>query len=402
MEGQKVAMFGCWGDNFVRGSIGTAMDDVLKTIVNDKQDHIIIAGDNYYAEKRRGMDEKVTKIIHIDAIDEIIKKLPDVPIDIITGNHEMDETDSKKIQYESSTPFQATTNCEIVKLELSSIDAVNKVRSNQINVRIKKMGGLSENTNSIQPPVSMIGNDCYLFIDSSMYEYSPEEMGCYTHVYGEWDLNQAEMIRELLQTVPITETSRIFFVAHHPLLVFRYKPASFGIKPKKESAPTNINHRLISFLHKVVMENSLNNHKLHYLCADFHLYQHQRVIIGGAFEIDVHIVGTGGADPDDYFDPTKHSIKLLQKSEPNATFTVDGELSLDTTEDQHMDKLGNISVMANCLTSIKQFGYLQITDVLEFKPVENRLAASNGGRKTKRKRKYNRKSLRPLILKKRR
>jgi hypothetical protein len=412
----NVAMFGCWGDTFVRSSDAIAMDVVLDLIKADSPHHLIIAGDNYYAEKRKNEADKVTKIIHVDTIKQILGKLPDVPIDIITGNHEMDETDPDKIVYESFDPikpFVPTTNCEIVKLEMMAIDELNQTRANPIHIRIDKRGGFSGVNDSIRPPVSIIGRDCYIFVDSSMYEYTPAQMSCYKKVFGDdLDTNtypyvQSDMIRHYLSTIERDPSMRIFFVAHHPLLVFRYKPASSGKKSKKESAPTNINHHLISFLFKVIMENGLNQYKLHYLCADFHLYQHQTVILDGRIEIDVHIVGTGGADQDEFFDIRKesHTIELLQESEPNATFIVDRELSLDTTD--HMtaqkDMNGtiltdpNIPVKATCLSNDKSFGYLQITDKLLFKPVG--MSAAEGGRKTKRRRK---RKLRTLVFKKRR
>jgi hypothetical protein len=304
---------------------------------------------------------------------------------------------------------------------MMAIDELNQSRANPIHIRIDKRGGFSGVNDSIRPPVSIIGEDCYIFVDSSMYEYTPAQMSCYKKVFGDdLDTNaypyiQSDMIRHYLSTIERRPSMRIFFVAHHPLLVFRYKPASAsGKKSKKESAPTNINHHLISFLFKVIIDNGLNEYKLHYLCADFHLYQHQTVILGGGIEIDVHIVGTGGADQDDFFDIRKesHTVELLRASEPDATFIVDRELSLDTTA--HMttqkDMNGttltdpNISVKATCLSNDKSFGYLQITDTLIFKPV-GMPGASEGGRKTKRRRKRKlktRRKLRTLVFKKRR
>ncbi len=121
------------------------------------------------------------------------------------------------------------------------------------------------------------------------------------------------------------------------------------------------------------MHNNLKDKALHYLCADFHVYQHQ-LIDFMEFKLDVHIVGTGGADKDDYFDPAKHSIELLKAGAPGVTFISDDTLSL---------KISNPPLIATCLNSKKEFGYLKITEYgLNFQSIETK-----GGRKTKRRRK---------------
>jgi hypothetical protein len=378
----EVAMFGCWGDMLVGST--PMMQQVLSSI-KQSTTNLIIAGDNYYADKRN----KKRKIINTETIKTILLMLPDIPIDIITGNHEMDVSDLEKVVFDPiiSNP----TKCEIIKAEMEIIDELNATRTNKIDIRVQRENGLSETNVSIQPPIRMIGDDCYIFIDSSMFEYSNvEEMECYKDMFGmvgspnDYRQRQLIVLADLLRRTSslFEDNTRIFFVAHHPLLIFRYKPAS---DTKPESAPTNINLALINFLRTLILTNNLNTRPLHYLCADFHVYQHQRLNFE-TFILDVHIVGTGGADPDDFFDLTKHPIELLKAGSTSTQFTVnDGFVSLEIQDPP---------LIATCLESKKEFGYLKITKDIEFIYIEKR-----GGRKTRRKKRSNSRS---LIFKKRR
>jgi hypothetical protein len=374
-EKEEVAMFGCWGDEHNNG--GIPMKRVLSTIQSTKIPHLIIAGDNYYVEKRErmidgAMDKK--KIFDVSIVRDIFKSLPDIDIDILNGNHETDPTDMyTDVDGELTI---VPDKCNVLKTELQLIQELNDTRTHPIHLRMLTL------KDSL---CRIINDDCYLFIDSSMFEYRNEgEMTCYYEILGPGDNIisyrnlQLDYILSSLNELK-SDFNRVFLVAHHPICTFRYKPSSEFPKPKKESGETNVNIELIQFLHELITKGRLNDHPIHYLCADFHVYQHQTITLNG-IPIDVHIVGTGGAEQDDFFTLDK-DINLLSKSlSKNVPTDPDANVMISN---------GNfvITVPSLQFTAIqvpeenrKEYGYLSITDTIQFISVPLR-----GGKRTKKK-----------------
>jgi hypothetical protein len=234
----------------------------------------------------------------------------------------------------------------------------------------------------------VINDDCYVFIDSSMFEYKQdEEFKCYDEIFENDRDGQPpkpyyieKQLHEILTSYEHIPAygGRVFFVAHHPMCIFR---------SKKDRAETSVNADLIRFVSTLM--DRIHSTTYHYLCADFHLYQHQHVTIDGK-AIDVHIVGTGGTDLDAAFksdmrmDWLQASLETLGTNQSGATVTTqDGTLTID------VPTLGFTAITRDT-DSIESYGYLDITSGLNFVSVH---IPGSGGKRTKHKKRIQKRSL---------
>ena len=376
MESKQVFMFGCWGDYNNRE--GRPMESVLRSIPT-QHSHLILAGDNYYIQKikdkvKKGGAKPPTKMFDETMIRRILSRLPDIDIDIVAGNHEMDNI----------SMLNNPDNCAVFKSELGIIHELNARRIHPILPRVSKVGSIPLNP---APLCSVMNDDCYVFIDSSMFEYNQDEQfQCYDEIFenDRGDIPPKpfyieKQLRDILTSYEsVTYRGRVFFVAHHPMCIFR---------SKKDKAETNVNADLIRFVSRLM--DRIAGTTYHYLCADFHLYQHQHATIAGK-DIDVHIVGTGGTELDAAFksdmnmDWLQSSLNTLEEEyQSGATVTnQDGTLTVD------VPALG-FTATTRDTDSIESYGYLDVT-TLRFVPVH---IPGSGGKRTQRKKRIQKRSL---------
>jgi len=355
-----VAMVGCWG-NINTNYGGKPMMAVMSEIGSRSDISCLqIAGDNYYVKNMIELKDGIEKVKHhlrVSEIENVMKALPtNMPVDMVLGNHEMEP---KKIIVKDKKVKDPDSLCLIAEQEIEVIDRVNATRDNKIVLH--KLGDNS---------VKYMHGDCYIYLDTTIL-IPTIKTDCYEKLFSKKNRNTIikTQFDEICSHITTNKYKRTFFIGHHP-------PVTFRNKHEKGTVETTINHLLIKFMTNIVLEKKLPD--VHYLCADFHIYQHIRMKSHGV-DFNVHIVGTGGARLDNGLIPGRIDNKLIALLE-DSIHTFDG-----ATVERKGDLVSIISkdLSFTLVKTLVTYGYLCIGDTIQFKRV------LMGGR-TRRKRRYKR------------
>jgi len=345
----KFIQFGCWNQKFCGDNgnpVSLVAAKVKEAISSDQQiKYLIVSGDNYYPiknkvinlnenpEEREIEDLKIEpKIINKKLLESGFNCLPDIPIYLLWGNHDLDNNnalriyntvigetpDVKKIEMlTNQSQLTAPRNCEILQSELEYLSTKSniKVPDPRINLVTTRY---DESTNTI-----------VLMIDTTMYDITDKDKNnnliCYKQYYANSNLTvttlismQEAQIDEIIRDtiIPNQLIKNIIIVGHHPLLYIKNKKGKdkiedlskmFGMLYNKINVPLKSSGRIVDYF---------------YLCSDYHNYQKGRVeIVGSAGNmlINQYIVGTGGTKLDDpLVDNSPRAIELKPKGNPTA------------------------------------------------------------------------------------
>ena len=378
-KSNTLAFFGCWGD---KGNKTSQCNPVTNHIKDTDYSAVIIAGDNYYVDKRKVNGDKY-KYFNVEEVENIFNCLPiDKPIYMLTGNHEYDVLKKKKSIFNGKdfNDENQFDECAVLKEELNQVGRRQLQPATQIYFDTIKFNN------------HMIKNGVlFLFIDSTMYEYNPtDSLKCYDVLLGEDSSNllelrqrQQEILHRVVQ-MTTDEYKSIVMCAHHPLIIFRKKTK----KEKITREPIKFNKPLLDLVRVL----GTGTDKITYLCADFHVYQHCLITLPELI-IDHHVVGTGGTELDELLTVDEIQTTEIPEQESPAQEPEIGEhiQALDT--EKSMVLLDGINVQL--LGGIVSDGLLEVT--IDDSDVECNfisLSSPNGGRKSRRKRKRARRTRR--------
>ena len=294
----KFIHFGCWNNgecNIETGTNGLSM--TMKKInqylgLHRDINFMTIAGDNYYPEKIKLEPTKKIKKMNIKNLISGINCLPkEIQKYVLLGNHEYDsiiDDNGEEIKCISlmtqQNLFTKMTNTMFFN------DIIHLIHNNTL--------------------IIMIDTTIYEFLQNEKYQTKKPNELCYDKVFiGKTfdELNsiatyQKEKVREII--LSNSSINNIILIGHHPI---------FSVKKQKENKISKPDHTIYKSDHtiykKEVLPGLVDLYKhindiiigknIYHLCADTHLYQTGTIKINN-LTIHQYIIGTGGADPDDY------------------------------------------------------------------------------------------------------
>jgi len=304
---QSFLHFGCWNNRNEKDGedMDSVMNEIEKYINNDKiltPEFIVIAGDNYYPDKKTDEKGNKTKIIYTEKLKNGFEKLPkDIEIHMILGNHDLETNMGKPKLFvkDSKEEEKKEENCFILKNEQEIIEKiVNENPPGNIHLNLFHHKMLNHGT-------------LLLMIDTSMYTLENEAtdyLQCYNKFLSGLEIKDIDDLKNeqenfILETIKENKNNinHIIIVGHHPII---------GVKSKKEKNKKKGGDNTIEVLDDIpnfldVLEKIQivkPDAKYYYLCADLHLYQHGKITItnnANNMTIQQYIVGTGGTKLDD-------------------------------------------------------------------------------------------------------
>ena len=288
---------GCWNN-------GSCLDNenaFYYVITHMKQlipppEFIIIAGDNYYPEKKdmEDSDQQKHYVINERNLRSGFECLPaNIKTYIIYGNHDLDTNTDKKIYFKNN---EQADSCEIMKLEKESIQQ--SIVENK-KIELNSFFGIdneNNNTSIIMFDTNLFDNetrpDCYLDANATTLEalYNKQMLEIQQFVEGNNEFHNQP-------------NHNVILIGHYPIVSMK--------KKKKINQPTTIFPKMLQFFVDIKSMYQGKNPKFTYLCADTHLYQKGRIKIKKKrtdeitdeiiiMEFDQYIVGTGGAKLDTF------------------------------------------------------------------------------------------------------
>ena len=96
---KKFVHFGCWNNLNKKSCLESVMTTLNEYLHNNVVEFLIVAGDNYYPHKDEQRIDGVkvkTKIIYTELLLRGFHLLPNIPIYMILGNHDLETTKKKK------------------------------------------------------------------------------------------------------------------------------------------------------------------------------------------------------------------------------------------------------------------------------------------------------------------
>lgn len=284
-------IIGCWNNIKFHTELYLVIDKIKKSSQITFNNELTILGDNYYAQKEKkekkeetekeGKKEKTEKegkkeIVNITDMDEGFNKISEnIDFDkyIIMGNH-----DVKKYEKEQ---------CTI------------------LSKQYKYLG-----FNVVFPfSKRVVGKNIFLYIDTTVYDTGIYE--CYYDVIRKDQTTIAtEQIELLEKTINEAEmNTHIFIYGHQPLIFYKIK----NDKTKPECID-----ELLTVFHKKSSDIKLNKLTIHYICADYHVYEYGTIYINDIL-IKQHIYGTGGTELDTIYEEIPYHPMYLIKTEKSET-----------------------------------------------------------------------------------
>ena len=292
----KFIHFGCWNKGECNketnlNPLSIVMSDLNKKV--KEVEFIIVAGDNYYKEKKEETEKK--KATPIDENETANLKsgfecLPKtVPVYILYGNHDViNKTD---------------VGCSILTSQITFVEKFLLEKSNLILFEDVNIKQIDKNTTII-----MFDSSLYTLPDQanepSLSLCTFINKSCYNKLFQQFKEKETKNLQDLCtyQTNKIVaefsknqNNQNIIFVAHHPLVC---------TKPTKNNCYAENLIKLFKDNIGPVYETIKGTKpKIYYLCADYHVYQKMDINIQldphTVLPITQYTVGTGGADLDD-------------------------------------------------------------------------------------------------------
>jgi hypothetical protein len=367
---EKFIHFGCWNKGYCdinqtvnQSSLTQVMKKLNEISINPvtKPDFILVAGDNYYPEKKNQKGIGKVKRLYVENLESGFDCLPkNIESNVILGNHDLETN----VYLESDILTNNPNDCNIIDTEINFSD-------NNPNIKLKLF-----NSKIISNTKTLI-----LMIDSTIYHAdSNDYLECYKKILKKTieisDISANSLTIEDIKNLQkkyveykidecIQTVKNVVIVAHHPITCYKYKQIVKEIKkdelpiqlPQQENhvKDTSIVHEDIQInptvninataeeevveeiKHKIflvdtpgfgltdLLYNSIysklnNNVNYYYLCADLHLYQYGTIYIKPnsiedeklSMIIKQYIVGTGGTDTDE--NPFKYNTDNVSNS----------------------------------------------------------------------------------------
>jgi len=389
MKTKKFAFFGCWNEVHYPSEDPKENDapcfkiqeneskhkcDEFSTVLEEIKrqpdiDFLIVAGDNYYPQKKTDETETTVKKTKTFIPEDFKKgfnalKSIDKPTYLLLGNHDVDnivpKEKPKKDKSKTKTKPKKGGNTEEEKKTQSKVKDCSIIEAEVNSVKDSNIKMFDYKTELIVKEMQKTNTLC-IMVDTSIFI---ESLDCYAPLLNESDKymdkdqiidKQKEMIENIIQDhrdqneKPIT---KVCFFGHHPLLCLK----------KKENNPTIIledtNMEWNRFLFRVIFENDLQEiPHIYYFCADLHQYQEGIVTIhdnnGNRIEIEQYIAGTGGAYMDPKIVPEQITPDQITKKHLQEVFI----------KEKDSESEGNIIHSSYEMTkSIKVNGFLIIHD----------------------------------------
>lgn len=382
---EKFIHFGCWNKGHCdinktinQSSLTQVMKKLNEISSNDltKPDFILVAGDNYYPEKRNDAQLGKIKKLYIENLESGFDCLPkNIESNVILGNHDLENG----VYLESDNASNKPNDCNIIDTEINFSD-----KSPNINLKLFNSKIISN------------GKTLILMIDSTIYDNeSNDYLECYKKILKKTieiedvSLNSLTIddIKNLQKDFVESEIDKhidtiinVIIVAHHPITCYKYKKIIKKIETQREiedieekkqddisklkdkevvdeytelqsvknditdneeifggsngdndegkTVIEQIEHKvflvdtpgfgLTNLLYNSIYYKLKNNVNYYYLCADLHLYQYGTISIipdikqDETMNIKQYIVGTGGTDMDE--NPFKYNTNTVKNS----------------------------------------------------------------------------------------
>lgn len=373
----KFAMFGCWNQllDYNEDTDKIIKNDNVKKVITTLRSEtglsfIVIAGDNYYPIKIKTETEKMS-IIDTESLKAGFNLLPsDVPIYLMYGNHDLDNSPALKIQVKTpglqGSAYRSPKQCLILNKEEEMVKEperkLERPGPNKL-VMFKK-----------------IESTIIIMIDTSMYSMPIDDptLECYKQLLRNGSITpetimekQMSEVREFLDSLiePNVSIKNVIVVGHDPLLYVKPKKDKETKKIITKADPLHVKAFDLMF---AISEKIGPDKQYFYLCADLHNYQKGKLEItkpGGSLTIQQYVVGTGGTGLDDAI-ATGVNITSIQLSNSPYFYEYKVEDSIKTTGYLICEKELNKDVLK-----------------FEFKQVPPAGAAAAGGKKTRRRKK---------------
>lgn len=317
----KFIHFGCWNKGGCFLNDDTEQDEkngdipqcngltsVMKLLQkeideNGPYNFISIAGDNYYPTKISDESGEKIKIFVENDFKSGFNCLPkNIPIHVIMGNHDYEKflnvynKDEKKLEM---------TNCKILENEYN----LNQHDTEHQNISTKMYDFFSfdENTKILMIDTTMyddkyIGEniDCYLKHSDLSALFEPSES--LDIKKSKLRDNQKNFIQRSLSQ--LKENDNLIIIGHHPITGYKTKKSTVDLI---DSPGEPFIKMLYNDIHLDLINEKHININYYYLCADLHQYQIGNISVGKIGDtnnpnmfIKQYIVGTGGADLDNY------------------------------------------------------------------------------------------------------
>lgn len=296
----KFIHFGCWNNlNNDKSCLNEVINTLEKNILD--VDFIIVAGDNYYPEKKKEKASK-KKYIYVERLRQGLTKLANIRkhIYMILGNHDLetnlDNNGNLYVVNEETKEEAKEESCRILTEEIKITDSL----YNYINYDFF---------------FSKIINDTLiLMIDTSIYSLDAEHFfPCYEEFFPKIKIQNKLILENINEHNG--NIKNLILIGHHPIT---------GIKKKNEKYEyLNDIPSFKSLLIGSIFDILQDKVNYYYLCADLHLYQEGKITLKAGDKtmvIHQHIVGTGGTELDDEVDikevnSKENPVEISKKAE---------------------------------------------------------------------------------------
>lgn len=275
MTEYKIATFGCWNNIKLVDKL-IPVENVTKYLKSVEADYtdLIILGDNYYPRETEkiivGDKELKRKIFNQEKFDQGFNMVEQLRIPnkyLIMGNHDIEDTILSVPQCKGLTQQKAKSHIFNIRFPYGHDDKI-------VNGKKYK----------------------YIFVDTTVYYLKDSKANCFYIVEGK---NPSQIIREqnAYLTDQLTDPTIDYF------LVFGHEPL-VSIKSKHDPDTEDLAEKT-SDMNELANILLLSNKKIHYICADVHMYQSGTVRNSAGNSVKQIVCGTGGADKDYYCLPSK-------------------------------------------------------------------------------------------------
>lgn len=288
--------FGCWNkglctaleeanSNTPTTNLTRVMRQLRKNVSNQsnkKVDFVVIAGDNYYPDKKKINGKKVKTIVLKDLLSGF-NCLPDNLFTfLLLGNHDIENIKNQPI-------FQLNkSECFIYQFQKWYSE---NVKRNLILVAKDVVSNQMHNTqiilidSNLYDPNITKNIDCYKIIRNNANQSNASANTFFQNLLTK----QTEQVANIINN---TTAENIIIIGHHPIVSLKMKKKSNGTA--KED-PFYLLNMLELF--------TTPNKKYFYLCADTHLYQKGTITFSLSpnasspeITIEQYVCGTGGAN----------------------------------------------------------------------------------------------------------
>ena len=236
---EKFIHFGCWNKGHCdmsktvnQSSLTQVMKKLNEFSTNEltKPDFILVAGDNYYPEKRNDKQMGKIKKLYIENLESGFDCLPkNIESNVILGNHDLENG----VYLESDNVSNKPNDCNIIDSEINFSE-----RNSNIKLKLFNSKTISN------------GKTLILMVDSTIYDNESNDfLECYKKILkktieiDDVSLNSLTIndIKNLQKVFVESEIDKnidnvknVIIVAHHPITCYKYKKVVKKIETKTD------------------------------------------------------------------------------------------------------------------------------------------------------------------------